>query len=211
MRIRNNSQYTDVAFVEGVYACRASVTEALYHHCRSYFYQNYGALFFVQDADLEDIFENTFITLWQNIEHRKIYAEDGELKGCHGEPFVGTLTTYLMGIAALKYKEWVRSNVRYVNAEDMHLEGELNTLMVTEEWIDDSNPMWEVTAECVANLSERCHEILTLFYDREMTLDEILVQLPSFTSKDALKTAKNKCLNKLREATKNLYAQKINL
>lgn len=204
-----NSTYSDIAFVEGVYACRASMQEALYCHCRTYFYENYGAIFFAQDADLEDIFENTFITLWQNIEHRKIYVENGILKGRNGQPFVGTLTTYMMGIAALKYREWVRSNVRYVNAEDMRMGEELSSLMVTEEWTDNSDPMWEVTSECVSHLSERCHEILTLFYDQEMTLDEILVQLPSFTSKDALKTAKNKCLNKLRESSRSLYEERI--
>lgn len=187
------------------------MTEALYHHCRRYFYQNYGALFFAQNADLEDIFENSFIALWQNIEHRKIYVENGILKGHHGEPFAGTLTTYLMGIAALKYREWVRSNVRYINADDLQGEGlQLASDMVTAEWTNDTDPMWEVTAECVANLSARCHEILTLFYEQELTLDEILERLPTFASKDALKTAKNKCLNKLREATKSLYATKIN-
>lgn len=204
-----NLDYSDIVFVEGVYASRASVTEALYRHCRTYFFQNYGAIFFAQDADLEDIFENTFITLWQNIEHRKIYAENGILKGHNGQPFVGTLTTYMMGIAALKYREWVRSNVRYVNAEDMQSRVALSSMVVTEEWTDDRDCMWEVTAECVANLSERCHEILTLFYDKEMTLDEILIQLPSFTSKDALKTAKNKCLNKLRESSRSLYEERM--
>lgn len=201
--------YSDIAFIEGVYANRVSVTEALYRHCRTYFFQNYGAIFFAQEADIEDIFENTFITLWQNIEHRKIYVENGTLRGRNGQPFVGTLTTYMMGIAALKYREWVRTNVRYVNAEDIQLGGELSSLMITEEWADDKDSMWEVTAECVANLSERCYEILTLFYDKEMSLDEILVQLPSFTSKDALKTAKNKCLNKLRESSRSLFEERM--
>ena len=206
------THYSDIVFIDGVYAGRTSITEALYHHCRTYFYQNYGAIFFAQDADLEDIFENTFITLWQNIEHRKIYVENGIVKGKNGQPFSGTLTTYLMGIAALKYREWVRSNVRYIHAEDMYDEMGNRLLisgnMVTEDW-GWEDPMWEVTQECVSNLSERCHEILTMFYDKEMTLDEILEKLPSFTSKDALKTAKNKCLNKLRESSHSLYEERI--
>lgn len=186
--------------------------EALYCHCRTYFYENYGAIFFAQEADLEDIFENSFITLWQNIEHRKIYVENGILYGQGRKPFTGKLTTYLMGIAALKYREWVRSNIRYVHADDM--EGAYSSMYedscaVTEEW-NGEDPMREATAECVSNLSERCHEILTLFYIQALSLDEILMQLPSFTSKDALKTAKNKCLNRLREASQRLYAEKIN-
>lgn len=204
--------YTDIAYVEGIYDKNAHMQEAFYHHCRRYFDDNYNAMFFAQKADADDIFENTFITLWQNIERRKIYVEDGVLRGKGGLPFVGTLTTYLMSIAALKYREHVRSNIRFVHIEDMacaHENGEIPVLkpgeIIIDDWLDESNPMQEVTAECVANLSERCHEILTLFYGDGLCLDEIMDVLPSFTSKDALKTAKNKCLDKLRTATLSLY------
>ena len=50
----------------------------------------------VDDDDRKDIFQSSLLALWENIKCRRIYAEDGELKGKEGQPFIGTLTTYLI-------------------------------------------------------------------------------------------------------------------
>ena len=65
------------------------------------------------------IFQEAFIKLWENIESKKIYAEDGVLKGKDRNPFTSSLTTYFMGIARLKYLEWVREKMHVFNSEDI--------------------------------------------------------------------------------------------
>ena len=78
---------------------------------------------------------------------------------------------------------------------------------VTNEWLNDdpAAAKKEIIADCISKMSERCYQILTMFYDEEKNLDTILVELRSFNSKDALKTAKNKCLNKLKESANSIY------
>ena len=57
-----------------------------------------------------------------------------------------------------------------------------------------------IVDECISELSPRCAEILTLFYYKGMSLDQIMEQrAEKNTSKNGLKTAKNKCMNTLRD------------
>ena len=54
-------------------------------------------------------------------------------------------------------------------------------------------------------MAKRCNMILTLFYYEEKDYDEMLVLMPTFKSKDALKTAKYKCLKRLRDSVTGTY------
>ena len=198
------SQFTDIDFINGVFCKDLSIQKALYLHCRRYFFAHFNAIFFVPLTDAEDIFQDSFITLWQNIEHRKIYVEDDIIKGRKGKPFMGTLTSYLMGIAKLKYLELVRGSVNWVHLDslldDVDMSERQQGEPIVDDWQDETNAMREALSECISKLSERCSQILNMFYAEQMSLDEMLLLLPTFQSKDALKTAKNKCLTKLRES-----------
>lgn len=185
--------YSDIELINGVFCKDSSMQKTLYLHCRRYFFAHYNAIFFSSPSDAEDIFHDAFIALWQNIEHRKIYVENGVILGKDNLPFQGSLTSYLMGIARLKYLELVRDNANFLPLDNSTSEP------IVEDWYDERTAMREAIAECVSKLSERCGQILRLFYMEHKNLDEILLLLPSFQSKDALKTAKNKCLTKLRE------------
>lgn len=203
------AEYTDVEFVEGLMRKDAKVQRALYAHCKHYFEAHYRRLFFVTDFDRKDVFHNTYLTLWENIERGKLRVEQGQLVGRGGEPFVGTLSTYLMAIARLKYMEWTRSGGReqcvpgFSDDEDPPTED----LIVMANWLeeDERRGMREVISDTIAVMSPRCREILTKFYAEGKHLDDILRELTSFKSKDALKSAKSKCLGRLREATLSLY------
>jgi len=62
-----------------------------------------------------------------------------------------------------------------------------------------------IVDECIARMSPSCVEILTMFYYKGMGLDEILAARGENTSKDGLKTAKNKCLKTLKEKVTNEF------
>ena len=66
----------------------------------------------------DEIFQEAFITLWEKIMNKKIYVEDGELKGKDGDAFSGKLTTFFMSIARLKYLEWARENLHQYTDEE---------------------------------------------------------------------------------------------
>lgn len=58
----------------------------------------------------------------------------------------------------------------------------------------DGSLMREIVSEAISEMSPRCSQVPTLFYYEEMRLDCILGAMPPFSSKDALKTHKKKCV-----------------
>ena len=100
---------------------------------------------------------------------------------------------------------------RYDN-ENKNKERSLLNAKVVDEWLSDDPQIAqrEIIDDCLSKMSERCYEILTKFYDEEKKLDQIMLELNTFKSKDALKTAKNKCLDKLRTSSVNIYNQRRN-
>lgn len=203
-----NNRYSDAALVEGMYHHDPRVEQAIYDHCRKYFYDNYRGVFFVSNENSHDIFSEAFITLWQNINKKKIYVEDGVLRGKEGKAFTGKLTTYFMKIAKLKYLEWVKETtfVPYTDEEMTKLR-QLYKDLVFDDGQDDDEAKYRIIEECVSHMSERCCQILTMFYYERKTLDQIMDELPSFSEKDALKTAKYKCMQKLHDSANAIYNQ----
>lgn len=211
---RNNSKtekYSDEELVMGVFKKDSHMQTELFYSCEKYYYRSYRGVFIAQEADADDIFQNTMIALMQNIERRKIYVEDGVIMGNNKKKLDGTLHTYLMGIAKLKYLEWTRGKGKEPNWTDLTTgSGEKQkevVQLVTDDWLSDDpiSAKKEIIADCLSKMSERCYQIITKFYDEEKGLDIILLELESFSSKDALKTAKNKCMNKLKESVIAIY------
>lgn len=202
-------EYTDVDYVEGLARKDREVQRDFYIYCKQYFNERFRALFFVSDYDKDDIFQETYLTLWENIEHGKIRVLDGRLVGKNDELFKGTLTTYMMAIAINKYREFTRLTKRETSFDDPAKDGEKKPTEpgYTEDLVND-NPelgMLEAISACLAVMSERCRQILTGFYYEEKKLEELLDEFDSFKSKDALKTTKYKCLERLKKSSRDLY------
>ena len=202
--------YSDVAYVEGVYKHDAEMERALYDHCKRYFDSYYRGVFFVDDMYKTEIFQDAFIKLWENIENRKIYVDNGVLKGKDKKELTSTLTTYFMGIAKLKYKEWVRKH-SIEGAENEELLKKAD--MVTSKnllYDDGQEAILEIIADCLSRMPERCNQIISMFYYEEKGLDDIIKELPTFESKNALKTAKYKCMENLRKTVREIYYRHVN-
>ena len=208
----NVKTYSDVEYVEGVFRCNPMMERALHYHCKRYFDDNYRGIFFVGPEHKDEIFQEAFITLWKIIMNKKIFVEDGELKGKNGTAFSGKLTTFFMSIARLKYLEWARENMhRYTNEEEERRRREQEMeLCKTLLYDSDDEMMLEIIADCISKMSKQCNQIITLFYYEEKTLDDIMVELKTFISKDALKTRKYKCMEELRKSAKSIYRRYLN-
>lgn len=207
--------YSDVAYVEGVAHRDTLMERELERHCHSYFNEYSRGIFFCDDDTLLDIYQEAFITLWQKIEMHKIYVEDGVLKNVNGKPFTSSLLTYFMSIAKLKNLEISRDKLFCIELEEeiKHTKKRFENIdfdpcsMLYEE---PSNIMCDIIAECISVMSERCNQILTKFYYEEKSLDDILMEVPSFSSKNALKTHKYKCMETLRKNAQDWYRRYIN-
>ena len=124
---RSPLQEREAKLVAGVSRKDVGMQSKLYDYCKRYFWTNYRGLFFINENDATEIFQNSFITLWENIERGKIMACDGIVVGKNGEPLNGSILTYFMGIAKNKYKEWTRSRPTLYNPET-------EQQMTDEEW-----------------------------------------------------------------------------
>lgn len=215
MAIRDNRftrDYSDAEYVEGLMRRDPVIGRALDTQLKKYFDMNCKSVFFVDLTldDKKDIFQESFLAFWENIEAGKLYVENGQLFGKGGNPFKSKLTTYFMSIAKFKYYEWVRKNSQKANVdmEDAGLK-ELLLEMYLEEEPDESEIKLAIISDCLSHMQEHCRQILTLFYYELKTLDEILKQL-HYINKDSLKNAKCRCVNSLQDCSNSIYQRFYN-
>lgn len=217
IKFQTPQQQLEARLIAGVSEGSRRAQNELYNYCSDYYRQNYPGVFFLTDKKaVDEIFQNTFVTLWENIERHKIYVSDGCLYGKNDEPFSGSIRTYFMSIARLKYLEFVRENP----PADLDVEEEIHAEVKKKgfdpgEYISilyDSadNVQLDIISDVVAHMSPRCRDILTKFYYEEKGLDDILVEIPEIGTKDALKTRKYKCMENLRVSAQDIYHRYLN-
>ena len=210
-----SQQEKEARLVAGVYDKNRKIQSELYAYCSKYFWTNYRGVFFADEESATEIFQNTFIAMWENIERRKIYVSDGRVMGKNNEHLSSSILTYFMGIARIKYLEWVREHPAYtdpetemgrkIKEEGFDAKQYINMLYDTED-----NKMLDIIADVISRMSERCCEILSKFYYEEKDLDTILLEIPTIDSKNALKTKKHKCMESLRTSARNIYHNYLN-
>lgn len=178
------------------------VEEWFYRESRSYFSQHFSQVFFDKDRK-QEIFQSSFLKLWTEIDNGTITLlrdntvarrrRNGEV-----EPMTCSLLTFLIAFAKNEYRELVRSDKLNCYAEIFETaeHAELQPMYGDES---EGEMKRRIVDDCIQMVSPRCIEILTMFYYEEMSLDEILTARGDRnTSKNGLKTAKNKCMNTLR-------------
>lgn len=207
--------HKEAQMIAGTYSGNSRAQYKLYKYCADYYYEKYRALFSAPAAAAEEIFQNSFIKLWENIEARKIYAEGSVVRNKDGVKLNCSILTYFMGIARLKYMEWVK---QYPLSIDLNTEmGRLikNKGFDEEKYLDElygesDNIQLDIIGDLIPNLSPRCYEIISKYYYEGKNLDRIIKEIPSIESKNALKTKKHKCMENLRllaNETYNRYLQ----
>lgn len=201
-------RYSDIAYIDGVYRCDSKMERAMHKLCRKYYDDNFHKQE-VGEEGRKDIFQSSLLALWENIRNRRLYVEDGELKGRDGQAFTSSLTTYFMGIVNNKYMEWLRKNpiVPAIDPKKEKVPDDYNEEEVVRDFLYDDATITKLSiiSNRISHMAKRCNMILTLFYYEEKDYDEMLVIMPTFKSKDALKTAKYKCLKRLRDSVNGTY------
>ena len=215
IQMRTPQQEKEARLVAGMYDKNRKIQSELYAYCSKYFWANYRGVFFADEESATEIFQNTFIAMWENIERRKIYVSDGRVMDKNNEPLSGSILTYFMGIARIKYLEWVREHPTYADPETemgrkIKKEGFDAQQYINMLYDSEDNKMLDIIADVISHMSERCCEILSKFYYEEKKLETILKEMPTIESYDALKTKKNKCLNTLRKSAREIYKRILN-
>lgn len=207
-----SASFTDIEYVDGIRHGRRRMTEMFFNECRHYFMSVYDAVFMRRDFR-DDIFQQSFVKLWTEIETGRIFVgDDGALLRYdrHGglRELTCNLKSFLIDIAKNDYRCWLRHDWLSI-AEDF--EDFAHTIEVATAISPDDDPVplaEQVVASCVADMPPRCKEILTMFYYDGMSLDDILVARgDKHSSKNGLKTGKHKCMESLKARVRDAFRE----
>ena len=133
-----------------------------------------------------DIYQNTIIAFREN-------AINGKL-----DTLKVNLDTYLFSIGKYmifkKLKEQKRMHLVNHNYELDNLSFETDN---PYEIVEDLTEEQKLLRDAYSKLGQKCKDVLTLFYYRGFTIDEITEEL-NYASKDVAKSQKSRCLKSLK-------------
>lgn len=208
-RFIKKEEYTDAEVIEGLQNNNREIERNFCRSCKAYFKERYMGVMVIRRGarDEEDLFQDSFLKLWKEIQARRIYIRDNYAWRTDNtgvdRKMSASLRTYLMAIAKYKNYEMIREEEIYVS-EQLNVSGsddEEPQLPIRhdsiEEESDEHISEW-IVGRCVDELPPRCKDILTLFYYEGKSLDEILAIRDENQSKDGLKTGKSKCMKTLK-------------
>ena len=136
---------------------------------------------------LEDIFQDALIVIYEN-------AQVGKL-----DALKSTLKTYLFGIGKFMLFKYFRDGKREVPTEEIYIFDQYEQAVIEDVYEDEGlNDYQKKLAVNFKKLSDKCREILELFYLQGMKLDEI-TQTQGYDNKDVAKSQKSRCLKSLKQ------------
>ena len=200
--------YTDEYYILEIQKDNAKAIDHFYIYCRDYFCKTYKKLFSEESLEA-DFFQESFIKLWKEIRRCSIFVQDNRIykKNAKGEINLlrCSLRTYLIDITKNDYNQYLRK--KEINSLDM--EYLLNSKIDDVEFVSYTEELKsKIVSDCVKNLPDSCYMIISLFYYEKKNYDEIMEISGKYTSKDALKTRKYKCMEQLQKRIEeqfNLY------
>jgi RNA polymerase sigma factor (sigma-70 family) len=163
---------------------------SLYNSNRGAF-MGFGKKYGLNDDDLSDIYQEAFIAL------RK-HAINGKL-----DTVKSSLKTYLFGIGKFMIYDLLKEKQKTISYEP--------AVHITHDNIDtisfDSNTE-ELTLEqrllhtYFKKLGKKCQQMLTLFYSRGLTNDEIVTST-DYADSSVVRSQKSRCIKSLKEMIKS--------
>lgn len=192
---------SDIEIISGLQKHDPKVEKYFFDMVYKYFDSHFNQLFFDADSKNE-IFQAAIIKIWTEIEDRKIRVIDNMLcrrqkSGKYCE-MSASLCTFMMAFAKNEFRELLR-NLKDDNFDDIS-NTSIGSLDIMDESYESTEDKIQIIDECILSMSPNCIEIITMFYYQKKSLDEIMeLRGEQNSSKDGLKTAKNKCMVTLRK------------
>ena len=153
----------------------------IYRLYRSDFIDWMKARYNCSNETARDIYQNTMLTISLKAQNGTLNIVDSSLK------------TYIYGVAKNKYKEYQRTNGRYLSME----EGSFDHLQ-TEEPASSNEAEVALVHKCLIELGDPCKTVLELYYFHGMTMEEISSHL-TYKNSQTAKNMKYKCFRRLKE------------
>ncbi len=150
--------------------------------------------FSLPTEDCEDIFQESFITLYNNIQNGKL------------EKLSSSMSTYFMGICKNKAYEFMRAKGKMVStsyeintgSNNAFLDEQVEKILMLESESETLQKKKEVLVrEIVRDLPSPCDELLWGFY-RDGYSMKVLAKKFNYASENAVKVTKHRCCEKFR-------------
>lgn len=197
---RRHFSYTDVEYVDGMKTQDKTIEMAFYEVCRRQFIKGTSKYMGLNEDDKDDMFSESYILMWEKIRDGQIFVRDQKVfaKGSKEVKIVPDIIGYFMRIVKNKYLESLRKNNKTIQLPEQF--GSKDEIEEAGTWWDESpaEKKDRIVNECVKNLPKRCFEILTMFYYKNMSLEDILAERKENQSYDGLKSGKSKCMKNLK-------------
>ena len=164
-----------------------TVLKTVYEENRGKFL-NYARRYNLSEDENIDIFQDAFITLYDNVMSGKL------------SELTSSISTYLFSIGKYKIFDRMRKNKRNVgDSYDLSRVGDSDTAVDELEMSrSELTPQQRLLQKYFTTLGAKCQELLTLFYYRGFTVQEIMVH-ENYNSENVVKAAKSRCMRTLRE------------
>ena len=156
----------------------------LYETFRDQFF-GFARRYQLDDSDLSDIYQEAFLAL-----RKHAMSDRLEKVNC-------SMKTYLFQIGKHMIYDLFKYRGRNVAYEaSLHIEGE-ETVEVEIDETDSLSPAQRALRKHFKALDEKCRELLTLYYYRGLTLEEI-APMAGLRNANVVKVQKHRCLQKLK-------------
>lgn len=204
-----HKSYTDIQIVESYQNGDKRAQQFWYDKCRSQFGIGTSNYLGLTDYMRDDLFQDSFIILWEKMESCQIYAEGGciHVISKKGDGIIPDLLGYFMRIVKNKYLELYHSGKYVIPLNEVVTSSNEDFF---EELYWDEDPDVEkdrIVSQCLLSLPKSCLEILTMFYYEKKSLEQILEERPENNSYDGLKSRKSKCMTNLKKRITESFAK----
>lgn len=149
---------------------------------------NFARRYHLSDEENIDVYQDAYIIFYDNVMSGKV------------ESFSSSISTYLFGIGKYLIFDRMKKNKKEVSSKfDLSVVGKEDELVNGFEMEEQ-----ELTTEQIllqkhfGAIGKQCQELLTLFYYRGYTIQEIM-EAENYNSENVVKAAKSRCMKTLRE------------
>lgn len=150
--------------------------------------------FSVSKDECEDIFQDSFMILFQN-------ARDGKL-----DKLTSSVSTYFVAICRNKTMELLRKKGKYVHApvedetpqSDMFLDSKISKILSYDEEDASTEQKEALVRDIVKDLPSPCNELLWGFYRDGLSMKE-LAERYGYSNENTVKVTKHRCCDKFKK------------
>lgn len=177
------AEYSDSEFIDGLKTGNGAALKALYKK-----YYNIVLKIVVNNSGgseaAQDVYQETIIVLFENVQ------KPGFELNCQ-------LQTYIYSVAKHLWLKHLRNNGRVIKLTDEEHEA----VAVADDLVDHMQKEADLHKMSISleELGEPCKTIITDFYMKHLSMDEISEKF-GYTNSDNAKTQKYKCLQRLKKS-----------